>query len=234
MGPANQGDLVAGLTGALATMSAVFARRMTGSGQHVDLSQQEALASMTRHQLGNYIVENVPWIRLRAGRQDGVSEMYRCSDGLVYLMAGHQKSWQTWVDAMGNPEWAMGDLFQDQDSRRQNRDVLKMMIEGWTSQHTVAEVVRIAEASRVPCKPVNTVRESTNSELLAARGHFVDIHHGEAGNIKCPGAPYKLSRTPWRVKRPAPFLGEHNEEVFCGRLGYTRQDLTVMRAQGVI
>ena len=232
MGPANQGDLVAGLTAAVATMSAVFARRMTGRGQHVDLSQQEALASMTRHQLGNYTVEGLPWPRAKAARRP--SEVYRCSDGLVYLICGDERMWERWVEAMGNPEWAMTELFQDRALRRENWDAGKAMVEAWTMERTVDEVVRLAEGCRVPCKAINTVKESVNSDLLATRGHFVDIRHGKAGCIKYPGAPYKLSRTPCQVKRPAPLLGEHNEEVYCGRLGYTRQDLIVMRAQGVI
>jgi len=234
MGPANQGDLVAGLTGALTTMSAIFARRMTGLGQHVDLSQQEALVSMTRHQLGNYTVEQFPWLRAKEARRPGGSEVYHCSDGLVYLICNDERMWERWVEAMGNPEWAMTELFADRALRRENWDAGKAMVEEWTMERTVAEVVRLAEASRVPCKAINTVRESVHSELLADRGHFVDIHHGEAGDVTYPGAPYKLSRTPWQVKRPAPLLGEHNEEVYCGRLGFTRQDLTVMRAQGVI
>ena len=234
MGPANQGDLVAGLTGALATMSAVFARRMTGLGQHVDVSQQEALTSMTRHQLGNYTVEQLPWLRAKEARRPGVSEVYRCSDGLVYLICGDERMWERWVEAMGSPEWAMSELFQDRALRRENWDAGKALVEEWTMERSVAEVVRLAEASRVPCKAINTVGESVGSELLAGRGHFVDIQHDEAGNIRYPGAPYKLSRTPWQARRPAPLLGEHNEEVYCGRLGFTRQDLTVMRAQGVI
>ena len=234
MGPANQGDLVAGLTGALATMSAIFACHMTGLGQHVDLSQQEALVSVTRHQLGNYTVEGFPWIRPKEGRRHGVSEIYRCSDGLAYLICGDERTWERWVEAMGNPEWAMNELFQDRALRRENWDAAKALVEEWTMEHTVDDVVRIAESCRVPCKAVNTVIESINSELLATRGHFVDVCHKVAGKIKCPGAPYKLSKTPWCVERPAPLLGEHNEEVYCGRLGYTRQDLVIMKAEGVL
>ncbi len=232
MGPANQGDLVAGLTGAVATMSAIFARHMTGLGQHVDLSQQEALVSMTRHQLGNYTVENFPWIRPKESRRH--ADIYRCSDGLIYLICGDERIWERWVEAMGKPEWAMSELFQEMTLRRENWDAAKVMIEEWTKERTVDDVVRIAESSRVPCKAVNTVRESINSELLEARGHFVDVYHKVAGKITCPGAPYKLSKTPWCVERPAPLLGEHNEEVYCGRLGYTIKDLMIMRAEGVI
>jgi len=234
MGPPNQGDIVAGLTAAVATLSAVFARHMTGSGQHVDLSQYEALASMTRHQLGNYTVEQFPWIREKEKRPHASSDIYQCVDGLVYIICGDDRIWERWVEAMGNPEWAMSEVFLDITSRRENRDAAKIMIEEWTKERTVDDVVRIAEAARVPCRPLNTVKESVNSELLEARGHFVDVTHDVAGKFKYPGAPYKLSGTPWRVEHPAPLLGQHNEAVYCGRLGYTTTDLLIMRAQGVI
>ena len=71
-------------------------------------------------------------------------------------------------------------------------------------------------------------------EQLTARDFFIEIEHPEAGTLKYPGAPYKLSATPWRMKSPAPLLGEGNEYVYCQTLGYTRQDLVKMRQAGVI
>lgn len=230
-GPENQSNLVAGLSGAIATMSAIFSSHATGLGQHVDISEQEALANVMRITLGTYVLEDVAWTRYRPVP---LSEIYHCNDGLVYMVLDQDKTWLSWVEAMGNPEWAMSELFQDQVSRRENRDAGKMMIEEWTKEHTVNEIVCAAEARRIPCKAVNTVKESVSSELLADRGYFVEVDHKAAGKFQYPGAPCKLSLTPWRVERPAPLLGQHNEDVFCGRLGYTRQDLVTMRAQGAI
>ena len=82
--------------------------------------------------------------------------------------------------------------------------------------------------------PVHSAKEIVNSEQLAAREFFVEVEHREAGKVKYPGAPYKLSATPWGVNRPAPLLGEHNEEVYCGMLGYSKQDLVKLRQAGTI
>jgi len=73
-----------------------------------------------------------------------------------------------------------------------------------------------------------------NSKQWAARGFFVDIDHPVAGTVKYPGAPFKLSQTPWRVDRPAPLLGQHNEEILCQQLGYSREDLVKMAQAGII
>lgn len=72
------------------------------------------------------------------------------------------------------------------------------------------------------------------SPQFEAREYFVEIEHPEAGVLKYPGALAKLSKTPWSVDRPAPLLGEHNQEVYCRRLGYTPEELVVLRRTGVI
>ena len=234
-GPLHQGDMVAGLTAAVATMSAVFAAALTGQGQHVDVSEQEGLASIMRREFAVHTMEGLSWTRLR-GSMPGVttSDIYRCSDGLVYLACGQDRMWQGWLDAMGNPEWAMTELFVDRVSRRENWDAVKALIEEWTMERTRAEVATAADARRVPCRPLNTVEDVVHSELMAARNYFQTVAHEEAGEVTLPGAPYVLSKTPWQIERPAPLLGEHNVEVFCELLGYSREDLVRMRANGAI
>jgi crotonobetainyl-CoA:carnitine CoA-transferase CaiB-like acyl-CoA transferase len=71
----------------------------------------------------------------------------------------------------------------------------------------------------VPSFPVNTPAEVARNPQYAARGYFVDCDHPVAGKLRMPGAPFILSRTPWRLRRPAPRLGEHNGEILGQRLG---------------
>jgi crotonobetainyl-CoA:carnitine CoA-transferase CaiB-like acyl-CoA transferase len=233
-GPEHQAGLLAGLSAAIGTMSAVFAQQMSGLGQHVDLSEQEALASITRRELAVYAAEGLGWTRLKGSQPGMASDIYQCSDGRVYLICFHDRPWESWLEVMGNPEWAYSELFLDIATRRDNWDAAKVMIEEFTKEHTVDEILRATEPRRIPCKPVNTAKQLVESELLAERDFFAEVSHKEAGNVKFPGAPCKLSETPWSVQRPAPLLGEHNEEVYCGRLGYTKQDLVRLRAGGVI
>ncbi len=65
------------------------------------------------------------------------------------------------------------------------------------------------------------------------REYFVDIEHPAAGELMYPGAPFRLSLTPWSAGR-APLLGEHNEEIYCGRLGYSKERLAELQEQGVV
>lgn len=232
-GPLYSGDFMAGLSAAVGTISAVIAQQVTGLGQHVDLSEQEALASITRREAGVYTHEGLSWPREKGLR--GVEQtMLPCSDGYVVMAIPTDRFWASMVEIMGNPEWTENELFKDRAGRRENWDAIELMMGEWTQEHTAEEVSRAAQAKRIPCMPVYTMKEVVNSEQLAAREFFVEVEHKEAGRVKYPGAPYKLSGTPWSISRSAPLLGEHNEEVYCKRLGYTKQDLVGMARLGVI
>ena len=72
------------------------------------------------------------------------------------------------------------------------------------------------------------------TEQFEVRDFFAEIEHPETGRITCPGAPCKFSRTPWAIRRPAPLLGQHNFEVYCEQLGYSRAELVKMFEVGII
>ncbi|MEK7849124.1 MAG: CoA transferase, partial [Chloroflexota bacterium] len=77
-------------------------------------------------------------------------------------------------------------------------------------------------------------RDMLQDPQYKSRDYFVQSEHPKAGPLTYAGAPFKMSETPWQVRRPAPMLGEHNEEVFCGRLGLSREELVRLRQAGVI
>jgi crotonobetainyl-CoA:carnitine CoA-transferase CaiB-like acyl-CoA transferase len=78
------------------------------------------------------------------------------------------------------------------------------------------------------------MRDVVEDSHLRERQYFVDVARHDTGPLTLPGAPYRLSQTPWAIRRPAPRLGEHNEEIFCGRLGVSRQELLLLRQTGII
>ena len=81
---------------------------------------------------------------------------------------------------------------------------------------------------------VYSVGEVMNVEHLKERGAFVEIEHPEAGKLPYPSAPYRLSESPAGLERPAPLLGQHNQEIYCGRLGYSQEDLARMKETGIV
>jgi CoA:oxalate CoA-transferase len=230
-GPMHTADFMTGLTAAVCTMSAVIGRRGNQSGRHIDISAQEALASVTRQELAFCLCEGLyPTRQIGRKRRGGI--LYPCKDGYVCIWIGPH--WQKLVKMMGDPDWTHTELFENAASREQHMEDCNRLIELWTREYTMAEIDRMGIVHDVPLSPVHNVKELVADEQLAYRNFFVEIDHPLAGKLKYPGAPYKLSATPWEVKRPAPLLGEHNEEVYNRVLGYSQHDLMRLKEAGII
>lgn len=231
--PLHFADFTTGLTAAISTLSAIITRKASGLGQHIDLSQQEALAATVRAELMGYTYDGILPGRGKGEKRSG-GQLYPCKDGYVVIHALGNAFWPGLVKMMGNPEWTDAEWCKNNIIRSQNFEKVTEMISEWTKEHTTEEIDQAAIAIRVPCSTVRTVKELFADEQLKARDFFVKIDHPVTGKLEYLGAPYKLSATPWILKRPAPLLGEHNEQVYCQMLGYSKQDLVRLRQAGVV
>ena len=101
-------------------------------------------------------------------------------------------------------------------------------------QHTKEEILQICLENRIPCAPVRNFDEVLDDAQLNSRDYFQDIGHPEAGSLRYPGPPYRLSATPCRNIRPAPTLGQHNLEILCDELGMEPSELPELARAGVI
>ncbi len=229
--PNHASDFMCGLTATAATLGALIGRRKTGKGCHIDLSRQEAVASITRQQLAYYsVMEETP--SREFGRKKFGGFLYPCKDGYVIIWIGPH--YHLVVKMMGNPEWSTEPMFADPLQRNGYIVELNMLITAWTMEHTAEEINALALEYGVPCSLVRSVKDLADDEQLAYRNFWKEIEHPVAGKMKYPGAPFQLSVTPARIVRPAPLLGQHNEEVYCGMLHYTREQLVRMRQGGII
>lgn len=223
------GEYDAGMAAALATLGAVLGRQGTGRGQEVEVSKQEALVALERVEIGR--LANDPKPMNRPGMVGG---LVPSSDGHVVITAAQNRQWEGLVRAMGNPEWAQGETCRDELSRSENRDEIQERILEWTGRHTSEEIYHLAQRNSAPVGPVRTVSEVMAWPQARERGFFAEIEHPDAGRLEYATAAYRFSETPWRAERAAPRLGEHNETIYCERLGHSRQDLVRLRSAGVI
>ena len=98
---------------------------------------------------------------------------------------------------------------------------------------TKREVMEKAQSAGYFCGAINTMEDVFNDPHLAARDFFAKVDHPVVGELKYPGAPFKMPESPWRAGR-APLLGEHTRDVLCERLGYSASDIVRLREQGVV
>jgi crotonobetainyl-CoA:carnitine CoA-transferase CaiB-like acyl-CoA transferase len=229
----NQAGFQGGVHAAVATMGAVFAQLRDGEGQHVEVSVQESLTGILE-----LTFEFWPYMRMiatRLGRKPiQPMESMQCKDGWIFLCCVEEHQWQNFVHVMGDPEWAGEEIFSDRLKRGDNWEALRIFLEEWVGQQTVLDLYKKVQARRVPFAPVSTMGDLLGSEHLKARGFFVDITHPVAGTHKYPGAPLKYHATPWEIRHPAPTLGQHNDQIFGGRLGLSAARLDELKRNGVI
>jgi crotonobetainyl-CoA:carnitine CoA-transferase CaiB-like acyl-CoA transferase len=218
-----QADYVTGYTAAAAALCALLARKDDRAvGMHVDVSQWLAMAQMCRPEISIYSHEapEAPYRqRLFIRKKTSMQYMFPCKDGWVSFGLATNRHWRGTKRMMGNPEWAESEMFNTLERRLENSDALEALLTEWLSHFTREEVFKLAQAEHVPSFPVNSPAEVANNVHYAERRYFVDCTHPVAGRVRMPGAPICFSRTPWRLRRPAPCLGEHNAEILGQRLG---------------
>lgn len=236
--PLSQCDYQGALGGACASLLAIVARDVTGRGQHADVSETEVAATL---QVGTYVPQYIFYgvVGVRTGHRGGLGRyptgILPCKDGYVCITAPRVDQWIRFTELMGSPEWTKNPRYRDRRAMQEEYpDEADALLAPWLMSHTKADIFDSGQAMRIPLTPVNTIAEVVNDSQLNTRGFFVEFDRAEVGTLKYPGAPYKMSKTPWQIERPAPLLGEHNEEIYCGRLGYTGEELARLRRAGVI
>lgn len=229
----NQAQFVAGLFGAVGTMAAYYSQELTGIGQHLDISIMEAVLYIQMNITSVYSYEGL--IRKRVGNRVGPypSGILPCKDGYIGAITVTAEKWPVLCNWMGMPELINDPRFLTPADRALNIDELDAIMISWLVEHEAEELFREAQKRRLPFGIPASTKMLLESRHLQARGYFVEVDHPMTGKVKYPGAQVKMGNLPYELKR-APLLGEHNEEVYCGQLGYSKNDLVKLREQGVI
>jgi formyl-CoA transferase len=231
------GDTGTGLHAAIGILAAIVQRGVTGVGQRVEVAQQDVVVNLTRihfreHYLG---VSPVP----RRGNQSPTavpSNTYRCRpfgpNDYVYIHVANPEMWKAFVKVLGQPELADPRL-ADRAERMARRDELEAIVESWTGKRTKHEVMALLGPAGVPCGAVLDSDEVMANEHLRGRGMIVDVEHPKRGRMSLPASPIRMSASSTEVTR-APLLGEHNAEVLGKVCGVDAEELTKLKADGVI
>ena len=231
----NQTYYSACLLAALGILLALWNRHTTGRGQHIDISLQECVAATLDHVLVGYFYEGVVARRQGSLHWNNAFRIFPCRNGYILLSLFQQ--WETlveWLEAEGMAEDLTDKKWLDRDKRLQQLDHIIEVLERWTKSHTVAELVEKGQLMRFPWAEVTSIPRLVNSPQLKERGFFVEVEHPQSGKkYKFPGAPCKLSRSPWRVGSHVPAVGEHNKEIYQ-ELGLSEDEIEALSKEGVI
>jgi crotonobetainyl-CoA:carnitine CoA-transferase CaiB-like acyl-CoA transferase len=209
-------DYESGLSAALALVAAVDWRESSGSGQFLDVSQQESMASLSDYVLGQMVAGTMEVsTRRQAFDLRGPATFFQCLDGYVYLWLSEPGHWNGLRTLLGEPTWMLDfperwlELHLNEERIQRCRSHIAQWMKG---QHKL-EVATRAQKLGIPLVPVNTAKDLFESEQLQFRGFFTQVEHPVLGRLGYPTVPYRLSATPARIDRPAPLLGEHTDRI---------------------
>lgn len=233
--PGSMGDFAGGLAAAAATMCALFAREATGRGEHVDIALQEVLAMHEQVDLSHVThTGTVPSRSASANPPIAYIGQQPTADGYIDLIVRTEEHWRNLLQVLGNPAWAENELFVDMPSRSRYWDALEPLVREETRKFRKEELFRKSQAHGVSAAPVHSIADAAEAGHFADRGSFAEFEHPVLGRVRCPGPPVRFGVGAWAIRRPAPLLGEHNDAVYGGRLGYSRAQIAELRASGVI
>lgn len=229
------GDFLGALYAVYGTLSALYYREKTGLGQHVDAALLDSVIAVLENVIPNY--STLGTITTRMGsRIPGVApyNRYQAKDGYVVIGVSSNVLWERFAKAIGNPELIDDPRFSSPSLRVSNVDEVDKITQEWVSTKTVEEVVEILNDAGVICGPIYSVDKLIEDPHIKAREMVVEIEHPVIGKYKHFGITPKLSLTPGSVDSPPPLLGQHNDEIYRGLLGYSDEKVKALKEKGVI
>lgn len=230
------GDLSASLYASIGALAALREAERSGIGQVVDISQQDAVLSLTESAVIRYTVANE--IAAPLGNDHPFVRPYgqfRCADGYVFFGGYTDKFWAITCALFGEPEMASDPRIDTMEKRfdpETNEKIVTPLIERWFSKHTKAELERIA-GDEVPLSAIKSIDEVIADPHIQAREMIVDVPMA-GRSVAMLGLPIKLSGAEAAPHAAAPALGQHNAVVLKALLGLEDADVAALASRGVI
>jgi crotonobetainyl-CoA:carnitine CoA-transferase CaiB-like acyl-CoA transferase len=228
-------DYLAGALGAFGALVALQHRHRSGEGQVVDVGLYEPMLRMLDELIPVYAATGYVRERIGSGTEYVVPHNhYRARDGRWLAIAcTNDRMFERLAAAMGRP--GLSGEFPTMAARLERRAELDALVQAWVGEADAREVLARLDAAEVPCGPVASARDLFEDPQVKARENIVEMANPLGGLLSMVGIVPRLTASPGRVERAGPVaVGAHNEDVYCGRLGLSRDDLRALAARGIV
>lgn len=227
-------DMNAGLLAALGITAAYVHQQKTGQGQIVDTSLMDAALQQTAwHAAVFFATRQSPGPSGSAHLLAAPYQAFQASDGWINIGGANQTNWERIAEVLGHPEWREDPRYATNTVRMANLDSLTAEMNAVLRTRCRADWLAALDDAGVPAGPVHSIGEALTHPQTLARGMVVDLVHPQAGPTKAIGCPIHFSRTPTRINRPAPMLGEHTRELLR-EYRYSDAEIDAFVAQGAV
>jgi crotonobetainyl-CoA:carnitine CoA-transferase CaiB-like acyl-CoA transferase len=232
------GELAYGMASSYAAVGialALYHRVTSGRGQQIDVSVHECAAHIAGYYIPHFSASGAkPKRAKRNSTEADLHDPFAVKDGYVRFFLVSREQWRRLVEWMGRPPSISGPEFEKTAHRRQHPAIVQAAIAEFCRGFTKQEIYEEGQKRRISVTPINTPGEFIESAQTQARELFIDMEHPVIGKYREFAGVPRLKECPGSIHRPAPLLGEHNREIYCGELGFSSDDLIVLRAAGVI
>ncbi|HUI27035.1 MAG TPA: CoA transferase [Candidatus Kryptonia bacterium] len=230
-------DYLTGVFNAFAILLALYHRDLhQGGGQSVDLALYESIFRILEHTVASY--DRLGLVREREGnrlRNSAPLDNWETKDGeFLCIVAAGDGLFPRLARAMGRDDLLSDPRFRSLAARVAHADEINAIVAGWVKQHTAAEIEAVLIPAEVPVTRAYSIADIAADPHYAARSDIVTVDDPTIGPVRMPAVYPRLSRTPGRVQRGAPKLGEHNREIYGGLLGLADADMAALQADGII
>ena len=226
-------DYGTALHAAFGAMAALLHRTPTGEGQVIDVSLlATSVTFMTPFLMERELTGMIRTRQGNTGYYTAPRDAFRTHDGWINVPTIGDSMFRRWARLVGREEMIDDVRFKDDITRAANAELIGEVMSGWCAARTREEAIRELESARIPCGPVYELDEVLADEQVRARRLFEETSFsGEPVRVSSPAV--RLSRSPAEVRRAAPKLGEHTDEILS-ELGFTADRIAAFRSQGVI
>lgn len=237
-GSTTLGDYMTGLYGCIGVLLALRYRDQTGEGQYVDAALYESVFRCTDELAPAYSMYGIVRERMGSSHNDLACPHghFATKDGKwVAISCATDKLFARLAAAMGRPELASSSTYGEQKVRLEHAHSVNEIVRDWCGSLTREEVLERCYATATPAGPLNNIADIFGDRQVHARRNLVAIDDEPTGESMIVPAPVPLlSETPGSIRSLGPTLGQHTEEVLRELLGATDEELTRLKAEGVI
>jgi len=225
------GDLGGGIFTAMGILSALHERERSGLGQMIDISMLDCQMALLENAFTRFFATGE--IPERIGTRHPVLTPFQAlptKDGYIVVAVPREDWWQKFCHLINRQDLLADDRFKDNPSRTKNHKDLEDILSAVTRTRTTVEWVAAMEKIDVACGPVNTVDQVAQDPHTIAREMIARVQHPQAGMLRVVNSPIKLSRTPVKLERASPQVGEHTNEILKTLLGLTEEEVAGLRS----
>ena len=229
------GDLGAALFSGLAILAALHERGKSGKGQWIDVAMVDSQVALCENACARYFATGeIP--KPQGSRHPLMTpfQIVPTKDGYIVLITASEEDWRKFCKIAGREDLSSDPRFQSHPDRIKNYAIFEPLLNELMRTRTTSEWIALLDPAGIMCGPVNDIAQVVNDPHIVERDMIVEVDHSRAGKLKVVGTPMKFSRTPCKIEKASPDVGQHSMEVLNGLLGISTKEIEDLQKKKVI